>query len=766
MMIREKIVLLAGTIISLLILASMSSSLYMTQEKVLSYQHAANLQIADYVKSTVDLYVVERTSGVESASRRNDTLDALLTRDPAKMAKVVDEITGINQRVDIILNIGIADSNCIGIANDRETAVSVAGRNFSDRDHCKGILATKQRYVSSSYISSLSSKPVLSVNMPVKEKNGNLVGYFVTTVGIDKLSSYFVSLQAGNGRLILLDRAGNEFIDTGDPPRGETENQNEISIAVRHELANGATEGSLNSIDKQGEQYIADFKKFDYITVIIAEKRSAALSMMPNLVFTSLLISIAAIFLSFSLFWLIITRLVTSKLGRITSAIMRISTGDMSVKIDDDLKNENDEVGELARAFDRTIAGLKLAMLRTGVSPHDIGLGKALSAKKEAEERYAALFNSINEIVTVNKISSKGPGKFVDVNEYACRALGYSREEFLNMGPQDLDDSVKPKDAVTANNVKQMLSGKMVEYTSINRTKSGRKLTLLLRMRLFDFKGEKYIISTGRDITERKQMEEAKREGEARYRVITDQSPIAIEFYNESGTLVNVNPACLSLFGVKDMKEIKGFALFADPNISDEHKNDLRRGKTIHYQSVFDFEKVKKANLYRTTRSGVAWLDVLITPLKGKSDSVGGYLIHIQDITARKMAEDTLAYEKKVTETVLAAVHQGVDIVDEGLNIIYMNPAFEKIFGKSAVGKKCYQIYKDNKRQCDACPLKKPIKIGETRKLVVPGIKDGKVFEISHTGILLPNGKKAILETFRDVTAEAQSRDNKKGIKP
>jgi PAS domain S-box-containing protein len=492
---------------------------------------------------------------VEAASRNNNTLQALLTRDPVVMGKMVDELTGINQRVDIILNIGVLDSNCVGVTNDRETSMSILGRNFSDRDHCRGILATGQKYVSSSYISSLSSKPVLSVSMPVKEKNGALVGYFATTVGIDKLLEYFRQLQVGNGRLILLDRAGNEFIDTGDPAKEDAESQNEISAAVRKKIADGAMWGSIDSVDKQGEKYLVDFKKSDYITVIIAEKRSVALSMMPNLIFTSLLISIASIFLSFSLFWLLVTRIVTGKLERITSAITKISTGDISVKIDDDLKSEDDEVGELARAFDRTLASLKLAILHMGKNKIEIGLSKALMAKKEAEERYATLFNSINEIVTVNKLSPDGPGKFVDVNDYACSTLGYSREEFLNMGPNDLNDSVKPGDARTEDNIKQLLAGKIVEYTSTNRTKSGGKLILLLRMRLIKFKGEKYVISTGRDITE-------KLEVEGKYKAIFEGSSDAVmALAPPDWKFIDGNPAALRIFGVGSLREFTSLTL-------------------------------------------------------------------------------------------------------------------------------------------------------------------------------------------------------------
>ncbi len=96
----------------------------------------------------------------------------------------------------------------------------------------------------------------------------------------------------------------------------------------------------------------------------------------------------------------------------------------------------------------------------------------------------------------------------------------------------------------------------------------------------------------------------------------------------------------------------------------------------------------------------------------------------------------------------------GVNIVDEKLRILYLNKFFLKIFGKKAIGKKCFKVYKKNKQQCSNCPIKKPIKIGQTKTIEVEGIAGNRTYRVSHTGIRLPNGKKGILEVFHDITDE------------
>jgi PAS domain S-box-containing protein len=40
----------------------------------------------------------------------------------------------------------------------------------------------------------------------------------------------------------------------------------------------------------------------------------------------------------------------------------------------------------------------------------------------------------------LHKLHGKNPGNFLEVNDVACQSLGYTREELMNMGPQDIDN--------------------------------------------------------------------------------------------------------------------------------------------------------------------------------------------------------------------------------------------------------------------------------------------------------------------------------------
>ena len=165
-----------------------------------------------------------------------------------------------------------------------------------------------------------------------------------------------------------------------------------------------------------------------------------------------------------------------------------------------------------------------------------------------------------------------------------------------------------------------------------------------------------------------------------KYDAIFNQSPIAIEFYDNNGILVDANLACLNLFGVVDLNDIKNFSLFDDPNISDEYKNDLREGKHVRYQSFFNFDYVKELNLYKTTKSGKIFIDVIINQIKNDNNEPNGFLLQIQDITESEKIKDELELSKEIYVALSEASFESIFFSDEGI-CIEQNQTAERVFG-------------------------------------------------------------------------------------
>ncbi|NQT32933.1 MAG: PAS domain-containing sensor histidine kinase, partial [Candidatus Omnitrophica bacterium] len=115
----------------------------------------------------------------------------------------------------------------------------------------------------------------------------------------------------------------------------------------------------------------------------------------------------------------------------------------------------------------------------------------------------------------------------------------------------------------------------------------------------------------------------------------------------------------------------------------------------------------------------------------------------------------TLDFDKALLQT----IPFGMDIVDEKGNVLFINKNFEASFGKDAVGKKCWHLYKDDRKQCPFCPLKEGVDVGKTRSIEVDGVAGGKSFLITHTGMNY-SGKKAVLEIFQDITLRRRAEES------
>ena len=61
-----------------------------------------------------------------------------------------------------------------------------------------------------------------------------------------------------------------------------------------------------------------------------------------------------------------------------------------------------------------------------------------------------------------------------------------------------------------------------------------------------------------------------------------------------------------------------------------------------------------------------------------------------EEITERRLIEERLIASNEFNQSLLETVPFGLDIVDEEGTILYLNDKMEAIFGKEAIGKKCY----------------------------------------------------------------------------
>lgn len=100
--------------------------------------------------------------------------------------------------------------------------------------------------------------------------------------------------------------------------------------------------------------------------------------------------------------------------------------------------------------------------------------------------------------------------KFIYVNEEACRALQYVREELIGLSPVDIDPMVTYETAIQLRN--KMQAEGMLTFESIHRRRDGSQFPVEIRGMVFEYQGELQHMTLVRDISERKQSEQSLRE--------------------------------------------------------------------------------------------------------------------------------------------------------------------------------------------------------------------------------------------------------------
>ncbi len=186
-----------------------------------------------------------------------------------------------------------------------------------------------------------------------------------------------------------------------------------------------------------------------------------------------------------------------------------------------------------------------------------------------------------------------------------------------------------------------------------------------------------------RDITGRKQAEEALRESEERYREFFTTSRDSVFITTPGGEWIDFNDTALEMFGYSRREELMALPL---PNLYEYPK------KRAEFLALIEREGYMKEYPVRLRRKDTTVIDTFITavPLKNPDGSVRAFIGSIRDVTEQIRAQEAI----RTSERELDALFRGMinafvlfeSVFDENGNFvsyrfIRINDAFERITG-------------------------------------------------------------------------------------
>ncbi len=122
---------------------------------------------------------------------------------------------------------------------------------------------------------------------------------------------------------------------------------------------------------------------------------------------------------------------------------------------------------------------------------------------KAREKKFREIFHNANDAMYLHTLTDDGmPDRFIEVNDVACEMLGYTREEFLEMSPMDIDDPDAPTDVPAV--MQDLLDEGHATFEMRHVAKDGSRVPVEISSHAFTLNGEQLVLSIARDITERK----------------------------------------------------------------------------------------------------------------------------------------------------------------------------------------------------------------------------------------------------------------------
>lgn len=174
------------------------------------------------------------------------------------------------------------------------------------------------------------------------------------------------------------------------------------------------------------------------------------------------------------------------------------------------------------------------------------------------------------------------------------------------------------------------------------------------------------------DISERKKAEEALRESEEKYRLISDNSEDWLYWISPDGSIKYLSPAVERITGYSPQE------FLTHPDLNHEIVFEADRVKfKQHTQMVNKVGPTDQIEFRIITKNGeTRWINHSCAPMISTEEEYLGRRVVNRNITERKKAEEEMFSSKTTLETAMASMTDAVVITDAKGNFIEFNEAF------------------------------------------------------------------------------------------
>jgi PAS domain S-box-containing protein len=256
-------------------------------------------------------------------------------------------------------------------------------------------------------------------------------------------------------------------------------------------------------------------------------------------------------------------------------------------------------------------------------------------ARRHSEESYRSIFEAAEDALFVQDADT---GAILDVNPKACAVYGYSADEMRGVDIGMLSSGVPP---YTLENAMELIERAeregpvRVDWQGRNRDGSLHWDEVCIK--LVKIGGVERILAVTRDVTERKEREEALRKSEDRLRATVEAALDCIIGMDEQGRIIELNPAAEETFGYRK-KDVLGKPL-ADLLIPERYRTGHTAGMARYRQTGEGPYLGRRVEVSAMRAGGSEFpAELAIDVAQGPEGPI--FIGYLRDITARKRAEE------------------------------------------------------------------------------------------------------------------------------
>jgi PAS domain S-box-containing protein len=366
---------------------------------------------------------------------------------------------------------------------------------------------------------------------------------------------------------------------------------------------------------------------------------------------------------------LFLAKSISDPIKNLQKGVMIIGKGNLNHKIGTDA---GDEIGQLGKAFDQMTENLK------DITASRDELEKEIKERCQAEQALQLTRFSIDRANDMLYwIDSQG--QIVDVNDTACKNLGYSKNELLSMRVIDIEPVIT--DEKYSKIWRDLRVRRSFKVVTTHHTKSGKRIPVEITFNYIEFGGKEYSCAFARDISERIEAEEALQQS-----------------MNQLGKRVKELNCLFSLSNLVERR--------------DSSLDDILRGTVDILPTAWQYPDVTCANIiledkefktlnFKETQWNVAHDiyvhgkrsgKVIVCYLEEEPDCDEGPFLkeeksllravaeRLGRVVERKLAEDMLQRSEKRFRRLVENSLTGISIVQDG-QVVYQNKEQERLLG-------------------------------------------------------------------------------------